>query len=287
MSQQQTVLRVQTSIPHLTISGETQYQTLDLYDNIPIKINKSFSELQDIAKRNSDYSIGLILPGSKKNNRFFESFFNVDAQSLYFNATLRVNCNILLGSQVYFRGYMRLNKVSVLNSKVEYDVTLYSTIGDIFGQIGNNLLKDLDYNDSDYTFNHTFSFTGVTDTFRLFNFFKNSEKPYTYFYPIVHNGYNYIQLSGATIPNVSGVTIDTTRLYTSTSPIGAWTGNTAAYAAGVQEYYSNSPSYVLLDNQLKPAINVWSLIKLIFKTYGYTISGDFFNTPWMKGLYLY
>ena len=30
-------------------------------------------------------------------------------------------------------------KVSVLNSKVEYDVTLYSTVGDLFGKIGNNL----------------------------------------------------------------------------------------------------------------------------------------------------
>ena len=27
--------------------------------------------------------------------------------------------------------------------------------------------------------------------------------------------------------------------------------------------------------------------KLIFKTYGYTIKSDFFNTPWMKTLYMY
>ncbi len=35
----------------------------------------------------------------------------------------------------------------------------------------------------------------------------------------------------------------------------------------------------LRDNQLKPALSIWSLIKLIFKTYGYTLSGDFFNSP--------
>ena len=175
MSQQTTTLRVYSN--SLNDRGIlSPYDTLDLYDNIPIKINKSFAELQDISKRNSDYSIGLTLPGSKKNNRFFESFFNVDSQSLYFNATLRVNCAVLLGGQVYFRGYMRLNKVSVMNSKVEYDLTLYSTVGDLFGEIGNNLLKDLNFTDTEYTFNHTFNLTGVTAGFSQFNFFKNSKQ---------------------------------------------------------------------------------------------------------------
>ena len=292
MSQQQTVLRVQTSIPHLTISGATQYTTLDLYSDIPIKINKSFAELQDIAKRNSDLSIGLSLPGSKKNNRFFESFFNVDATSLYFNATQRVNIDVLLNDQSYFRGYMRLNKVSVMNSKVEYDVTLYSTIGDLFGQIGNNLLKDLDFDDPEYTFNHTFIYTGVTELMYQSNFYRDQEQPWAYFYPIVHNGYNYINVSGATLPNLSGTTsgstiVDQTRLYTSTSPISGFTSAGAAYAAGVQDYQINSPQNGLLDNQLKPALSIWNLIKLMFKEQGYTISGDFFNTPWMKTLYLY
>ena len=112
MSQQQTVLRVITNIPHATISGATQTTTLDLYSDIPIKINKSIAEIEDIAKKNSDLSIGLSLPGSKKNNRFFENFFNVDTTSLYFNATQRVNIDVLLNDQSYFRGYMRLNKVS-------------------------------------------------------------------------------------------------------------------------------------------------------------------------------
>ena len=43
MSQQQTVLRVQTNIPSLTLTGTTRYEYLDLYDDVPIKINKSFA----------------------------------------------------------------------------------------------------------------------------------------------------------------------------------------------------------------------------------------------------
>ena len=292
MSQQQTILRVLTNIPNGTITGATTYEILDLYSDIPIKINKSIAELQDIGQKNSDYSVGLLLPGSKKNNRFFENFYNVDASSLYFDVNKRVTCDVLLNSDSLFRGYLRLNKVSVLNSKIEYDVTLYSTVGDLFGKIGNNLLIDLDFTTSDYPFNHTFAYSAVTSTFFNSNFLLDQEKPYPYFYPIVHNGYNYVSVSGVTLPNLSGGTSGSTtelqtRLYTSTSPISSYTGTTAAYAAGVKEYYINSPTYGLRDNQLKPALSIYSLIQLMFNTYGYKIKSDFMNTPWMKTLYLY
>jgi hypothetical protein len=285
--QQQTVLRVQTNIPG-TISGTTKFENLDLYGDIPIKINKSFAELQDISKRNSDYSIGFLLPGSKKNNAFFENFFDVDTQSLFFNATLRVNCNVLLDDVSFFEGYMRLNKVSVLNSKVEYDVTLYSNIGDLFGKIGTGLLQDLNFSDTEYTFNHIFSLENVVSAHTLTNFAINGEQPLPFIYPIIHNGYNY---SGNSI-NQSGTTldapqIDQTRLMNSSTPIGAYTNAAAAWAAQVKQYQINSPTQGILDNQLKPALSIWNLMKLMFKEAGYTISGDFFNTPWMKTLYLY
>ena len=286
MSQQQTVLRVQIDNVNI-ITGITQYQTLDLYSDIPIKINKSIAEIEDISKRNSDYSVGLTLPGSKKNNRFFESYFNVDTQSLFFDANKSVQCQVILNGQSYFKGFLRLNKVSVLLNKIEYDVTLYSTIGDLYGKIGNNLLIDLDFDDTEYTFNHYFNRSRVTGRWSSSNFVLNSEYPYPYFYPIVHNGYNYESISGTTLPNLTGTTIDQTRLYTSTSPISFWTTASGATAAGAQQYYINSTQSGIRDNQLKPALNVWSLIKLMFKTQGYEITGDFFNTPWMKGLYTY
>ena len=283
MSQQQTVLRVLTNIPG-SISGTTEYEFLDLTTDIPIKLNKSFAELQDIAKKNSDYSIGLSLPGSKKNNRFFENFFNVDTQSLYFNATKRVPADVLLGDEPLFKGYLKLNKVSVKNSAVEYDVTLFSTVADLFGAIGNNLLKDLNYNDEEYFFNHVFNLSNVTESFDNTNFAINGEHPLPYIYPVVHNGYNY---SGNSV-TFSGTPVeDQTRLYTSTQPISAYATQAAAWAAGVEQYHINSPGQGLIDNQLKPALNVYSLIKLMFKSYGYTIKSDFFNTPWMKTLYMY
>jgi hypothetical protein len=286
MSQQQTILRVQTSIPHLTISGETQYVNLDLYNDIPIKINKSFAELQDISKKNTDFSVNLSLPGSKKNNRFFESFFNVDVNGLYFFSNKKTPCDVLIDSQSFFNGYMRLNKVNVLDSKVEYDVTLFSSVANLFGDIGNNLLKDLNFNDTTYTFNHTFNLLNAVEPYQdeETNFGLNREAPYLYFYPLVHNGYEY---SGSTLNLSGGTTNEQTRFYTSTGPISAWTSSGDMYTAGVQHFKINSPGEGIYDNQLKPALSMWGLLKLIFKTYGYTITSDFMNTPWMKTLYMY
>jgi hypothetical protein len=284
MSQQQTVLRVQLDNVN-TNTGITEYDFLDLYSSIPIAVTKSFAELGDIGKRNSDYSVGVMLPGSKKNNAFFENFFNVDAQSLFFNPNKRVPCNVLINDEAYFTGYLRLNKISVKDSAVEYDVTLFSTPAELYGSIGNNLLKDLDFNDSDYQFNHIFNLDNVTRAFTYSNYTIDGEQPYPYMYPVVHNGYLYD--TGNTVNFSGGTIIERCRLYTSTSPLDSYPTLAAAYAAGVQEFRINSPTQGPFNNQLKAGLSVWNLLQLMFKTQGYQITSDFFNTPWMKTLYLY
>ncbi len=261
----------------------TTFDTLDLYTDIPIKITKSFAELQDISKRNSDLSIGLQLPGSKKNNRFFENFYNVDQQTLFFDITRRVECDVLIDDQSYFKGYLKLNKVSVINSKVEYDVTLYSTVADITAKMGNNLLKDLDYNDIDFHFNHYFNLWNAIQYNEGEPLANLTSVPTLWLYPTIHNGYLY---SGDTVNFTGGTPNDQSRLFTSTS-VGYYTNYAAFTAAGGKEFRINSPRKPILDNQLKPALNVWGLIQLMFKTYGYTIKSDFFQTPWFKLLYTY
>jgi hypothetical protein len=266
-----------------TIAQQLTYDTLDLYSDIPIKLNKSFAELQDIGKRNSDYSVGLSLPGSKKNNAFFESYFNVDTDSLYFDVTRRVNIDVLISDEKYFTGYMRLNKVSVINSKVEYDVTLYSTVADLYGKMGNNLLKDLNYDDMDWHFNHYFNLYGVASTWNQNTLQGPRVIPSLWLYPVVHSGYEY---TGDTVNVSGGTTENQTRLYTSTV-VGTFTDYNQFIASGGTEFRINSPINPLLDNQLKPALNIYALIQLMFKTYGYTIKSDFFESPWFKLLYMY
>lgn len=270
----------------LTTVEETvpAYDFLDLYDNIPISINRSFAEIQDISKRNSDLSIGLKLPGTKKNNRFFEDFYNVDNVSYYFDVTKKIECQVLINDEAFFTGYLRLNSINLLNTKVEYDVTLFSTVADLYGKIGTNTLRDLDFRDVDYHFNHVFTKDNVIANWKYETLKSSREVPSNYMYPIFHNGYNY-QPEGDTSKVLTGTTSGTT-IYTTTK-LGQWANNSAAYSAGVQEGFINSPNTGLRDNQLKPAINVYTLLKLMFKTAGYKFKSDFLNTPWFKLLYMY
>lgn len=273
-------------VPSITSIVQTPntYDYLDLYGDIPLTINRSFAEIQDISKRNSDFSVGVKLPGTKKNNRFFESFFNVDNKSLFFDSTKKYQCNVLIDDVAYFTGFMKLNRISVQNSKVEYDVTLYSNIGDLYGKIGNNLLKDLDFRDPDYHFNHVFNRDNVLQGWRYETLKSGQEVPSTFFYPVMHTGYNYEVSGNTTSVLYTGAT--GTSLFT-TAKLGSFADIPAAYAAGVQRYRINSPEDGVRNNQLKPALNLYSLIQLIFKTYGYTIKSDFMTTPWMKLLYMY
>ena len=258
------------------------YDNLDLYGDVPIKINKSFAELQDIGKKNSDFSVNLTLPGTKKNNRFFETFYNVDMSLIFFDVTKRVPCDVLIEDQSYFRGYLKLNKIKVKDSAVEYDVTLYSTVSDIFGKIGNNLLRDLNFNDAQYHFNHQFHWKNIVGQYQLDPNLYNYETPQSYFYPILHNGYNYdgddVVLSGST---------EQTRLYTTSSPIGGYASTSSWYSSGGKRWRINSPDDGIIDNQLKPSLTIYNLVKLMFKDYGYTINSKFFETPWFKNLTMY
>jgi uncharacterized delta-60 repeat protein len=260
------------------------YDFLDLYDDIPITINKSFAEIEDISKRNSDYSLGVKLPGSKRNNRFFEDFFNVDSIGLYFDPLKKVPCNVLIDDESYFTGFMKLNSVSVKDSKIEYDVTLFSSVGDLYGKIGTKLLKDLDFRDIDYFMNHYFTRDNVLSKWRYETLKDQREVPSDYFYPVVHNGYNYNQ-SGS-FNNVAFTGTTGTSLYTTTIT-GSWVDTTAAYAAGADRYRINSPVDGIRDNQLKPSMNVYSLIQMIFKQNGYEMGGSFKKIPWFKLLYMY
>ena len=283
---QQTILRVETGRSE-TLTGDVKvpiYSTLDLYTSAPIKINKSFAEIQNIGKKNSDYSVPLSLPASKKNNRFFETFYNVDQDTLFFDPTQRVECQVLIDDQVYFKGYLKLNKVAVKESKVEYNVTLYSQMGEIFGQIGNNLLSDMDFTSTGDNgggnfggWNSSLSLSNTIDQWDS-NIF-DDDKPPKFFFPVVHNGYVYDE-------DTNEVDYDKTRLYTSTL-VGGWASTSAAFSAGARNNHLNGYTQGLFINQLKPALSIYWLVQKIFATYGYTVTSEFKETPWFKQLYTY
>ena len=74
---------IETLLQVTDLSGTTIY--LDLYDDVSINFNLSFAEIQDITSRNSGYSQTFRVPGTPKNNQFFNYMFNVNQEGLSFD----------------------------------------------------------------------------------------------------------------------------------------------------------------------------------------------------------
>jgi hypothetical protein len=126
------------------VQGEIKY--LDLYQNEPVFLSLSFAELQDITKKNSNFSKAFSLPGTKNNNDIFNFFYDINAVPLDFNPNNKVEAALLWDGYEIFQGHLRLNGTSITKGEIIYQVTFYNQVGDLMSNIGDKYLFDLDLN---------------------------------------------------------------------------------------------------------------------------------------------
>lgn len=113
---------------------------LDLYRDEPILLNCSFAELQDITKKNSNFSQQFNLPGSKNNNEVFNFFFALNAVPTTFNPNDKFNAVLLWDGYEIMTGTIRLNGVTIDDGEINYQVTFYNQVGDLMSNIGDKFL---------------------------------------------------------------------------------------------------------------------------------------------------
>ena len=124
-----------------TIEGEYKY--LDLYQNEPVNLSLSFAELQDITKKNSNFSQSFNLPGSKLNNQLFNFFYDINAIPTNFDPNNKFDAVLMWDGYEIMQGHIRLNGVSIANGEIIYSVTFYNQIGDLMANIGDKFLFEL------------------------------------------------------------------------------------------------------------------------------------------------
>ena len=113
---------IDTLLQVTNLDGDTIY--LDLYDDVSVNLNLSFAEIQDVTSRNSGYSQTFKVPGTRKNNEFFNYMFNVNQEGLSFNVQKSVVCSINYKGNTVLDGVLRLLKVVVNNNYVDYEVNI-------------------------------------------------------------------------------------------------------------------------------------------------------------------
>jgi len=133
---------------------------LDTFTDEEVLVSNNSTGLFDIDAIPSDFTRTVVLPGSKKNNAFFQHAYDIDIDTPFlFQESEKVECYIDISGYLLVQGYLQLNTVSVVNNKVEsYDVTLYGSLSNFSRDLQTNFLTDI-AGLSDY--NHTASYTNI------------------------------------------------------------------------------------------------------------------------------
>lgn len=261
------MLRIRT-----TVNGNHIY--LDLYQNEPVLLNMSFAELQDITKKNSNFSQTFTLPGSKSNNQVFNFFYDLNAIPTDFNPNNKFDASLLWDGYEIMTGNIRLNSVSIDKGEIIYSVSFYNQIGDLMSNIGDKFLFDLDLNYLNHPYSqdvilysnldpNLFSLTGATDYS-----YQNGKT----MWGLYNIGYEYISgntVNSGTTPLVQFTEANATTLqYTPQAPNFDFTGSP------VHDYY------------FKPSIQIKELYSAIVNEAGYEIESSFFDTSYFKRFYM-
>lgn len=132
-----------------------QIGILDVQD-ADMNIIYQLSDVREPDKRNANYVRKFKLPGTKNNNAIFASMFengytisdldpSVTNVAMSYNPNLKLNAQVTLNNNIFFEGSLQLNKILKKDNKlIGYEVTIYGTLGDFFGDIGDSSMTQLD-----------------------------------------------------------------------------------------------------------------------------------------------
>ena len=219
---------------------------LDLFQDEEIKLSNNITGLFDLGVLPADFTRQITLPGTKKNNHFFEFVYDISVQDPYTFATnQKVPCYIDFGGVYLTNGYLQLNKVNVYQNKFidSYEVTIYGGLASFGRDLKRYFLTDLGV--ALAKFNHTSSFENITGSWegKLFSG--------SIVYPMAEYGQK-IQYQN--------------------------TGNSL--------YGINSKDGALCVEDYKPAIRVKDVWDACFNEFGYTYTSEFLNQGWLDSVYM-
>ena len=154
------VVTTQGFIFKLVANGEI----LDLFADEEVKLSDNVTGLFDLGVIPADFTRQLSLPGTKKNNAFFEhvydiSIFNPDI----FATNIKVPCYLDFDGIYISQGYLQLNKVNVIANKFidSYEVTLFGAVSSFAKTITNTYLTQLT---TLQAYNHTASYENISSS---------------------------------------------------------------------------------------------------------------------------
>jgi len=139
-------------------------QILDLFTDEDIKLSDNVTGLFDLGIIPADFTRQITLPGTKKNNAFFEHVYDISVRNPdTFATNVKVPAYLDFGGLYLSQGYLQLNKVNVYANKFidSYEVTIFGAISSFAREINRSYLTNLN---SLNVYNHTSSLNNITSS---------------------------------------------------------------------------------------------------------------------------
>jgi len=162
---------------------------VDLSDDIQHSLNYAIADIREPNKRDTSFSKTITLVGSKETNKLFAHLFEVNVTvnssgttnfSPSFNPNLKAPAIMYCENISVFSGFVQLKGINVLDKyDVEYEIVMYGKLGDLFFDLGENELTELDLSEYD----HTYSYANIVASW-------SGTLGNGYLYPMIDRGLN-------------------------------------------------------------------------------------------------
>ena len=237
---------------------------VDLYEDEDIPLTLSVDNFKNSAEKVQSYSKAFKLPASKRNNKIFDSIFEITRETqgtTLFNPYIKTKATLKQNGFLLFEGYLKLIDITEKNGERSYNVNLYSeaiALADV--------LKDKTFNDIDL-----------------------SELTHSYNYDNIENSWNSgTGLQLATTLSTDSFAYDSALGTSNTNvlkyPFVNWIGsiNLSDGTNGT----SGMPELTRLEEVFRPFIQIKYLINRIFEPTPFSYTSEFFDTIGFESLFM-
>ena len=112
---------------------------IDLQDNVNIAFNYSSIDTEAPSSIKNNFSTSLKIQGTKNNNIILGNIWKLDrilneGTGVYtnFDASKRVGFKLVDNGDIVEQGYIQLTEISITGNSIEYSITLYGGLGNLF-----------------------------------------------------------------------------------------------------------------------------------------------------------
>jgi len=177
-------------ITELYIDGKR----LDLFDDIDIRLTYSVTDIENPIERKSSVSRTIEIPKTPNNDQVFGSIYRFDQWIVSFDPSVRATANVMQNGVQVFEGIAQLLAVKDNGTSGTYEVGLYGETTNLFKQLGDAELTDLDFSE----LNHEWEASNVVDAW--FNSVGSTGNDY--YYPLIDYGQANFQRATTPAPYV-------------------------------------------------------------------------------------